>query len=69
MDIEKRDRSKPPTEKNPWFNYKTDQSEFSRRIENFRQETVAMLQRPRMTEISVTNIGKTLLNLFVFFLI
>ncbi|CAG9760552.1 unnamed protein product [Ceutorhynchus assimilis] len=29
-DIEKRDKNIPPTEKNPWFNYKTDQSDFSR---------------------------------------
>ncbi|CAH1122196.1 unnamed protein product [Ceutorhynchus assimilis] len=55
-DIEKRDKNIPPTEKNPWFNYKTDQSDFSRRVENFKQETEAMLQRPRMTEISVSNI-------------
>ncbi|KAL1501846.1 hypothetical protein ABEB36_007096 [Hypothenemus hampei] len=49
--------NKPMTEKNPWFNYKTDQSDFSRRVEIFKQETEAMLQRPRMTEISIPNIS------------
>ncbi|XP_050310273.1 rho GTPase-activating protein 21 isoform X15 [Anthonomus grandis grandis] len=58
-DMEKKDRSKPPcskqqgSDKDPWFNYKTDQQEFSRRIENFKQETEAMLQRPRTVPISV----------------
>lgn len=45
-------------EKNAWFNYKTDQSDFSRRVEIFKQETEAMLQRPRVTDIHVSNIGK-----------
>lgn len=46
------------TEKMPWFNYTTDKEDFHRRIENFRQETEAMLQLPRKTEISISNIGK-----------
>lgn len=56
MDIEKKDRSKPPVEKNPWFNYQQDKDDFYRRVESFKQETEAMLQRPRKTEISVPNI-------------
>lgn len=42
--------------KQPWFNYSTDKEDFHRRVENFRQETQAMLQMPRQLEISVTNI-------------
>ncbi|CAH1110584.1 unnamed protein product [Psylliodes chrysocephalus] len=53
MDIEKKSNS---TEKVPWFKYSSDKDDFYRRIENFRQETEAMLQLPRKTEISVTNI-------------
>ncbi|XP_008198097.1 rho GTPase-activating protein 21-B isoform X8 [Tribolium castaneum] len=41
----------------PWFNYSTDKEDFHRRIENFKQETEAMLQMPRHLEISVTNIA------------
>ncbi|XP_074036276.1 rho GTPase activating protein at 19D isoform X5 [Leptinotarsa decemlineata] len=52
-DIEKKNK---PTEKVPWFKYETDKDEFHRRIENFKQETEAMLQLPRKTEISVNNI-------------
>ncbi|XP_057657170.1 rho GTPase-activating protein 21-A isoform X16 [Diorhabda carinulata] len=51
-DIEK----KSATEKVPWFKYESDKDEFHRRIENFKQETEAMLQLPRKTEISVSNI-------------
>ncbi|XP_060529948.1 rho GTPase-activating protein 21-like isoform X3 [Cylas formicarius] len=56
VELEKRDRNKPSAEKMPWFNYSTDKDEFHRRIESFKQETEAMLQRPRKTEISVTKI-------------
>lgn len=54
-DIEKKHK---PAEKVPWFNYSTDQDAFYRRIQNFKQETEAMLQLPRKTEISINNIGK-----------
>ncbi|CAG9817323.1 unnamed protein product, partial [Phaedon cochleariae] len=53
MDIEKKNKS---SEKVPWFKYETDKDDFRRRIENFKQETEAMLQLPRKTEISVMNI-------------
>ncbi|XP_018575341.1 rho GTPase-activating protein 21 isoform X4 [Anoplophora glabripennis] len=53
MDIEKKTK---PTEKVPWFNYSTDKDDFHRRIQNFKQETEAMLQLPRKTEISINNI-------------
>jgi hypothetical protein len=43
-------------EKVPWFNYSTDKEDFHRRVENFKQETEAMLQMPRNLEISVNNI-------------
>ncbi|KAG5897665.1 hypothetical protein JTB14_024492 [Gonioctena quinquepunctata] len=52
-DIEKKNI---PDEKVPWFKYETDKDEFYRRIQNFKQETEAMLQLPRKTEISVNNI-------------
>lgn len=45
-------------EKIPWFNYSTDKDAFHRRIQNFKQETEAMLQLPRKTEISINNIGR-----------
>ncbi|XP_063921383.1 rho GTPase-activating protein 21 isoform X5 [Zophobas morio] len=48
--------SKAPPEKVPWFNYSTDREDFHKRIENFKQETEAMLQMPRNVEISVNNI-------------
>lgn len=50
--------SKAPPEKVPWFNYSTDREDFHKRIENFKQETEAMLQMPRNVEISVNNIRK-----------
>lgn len=53
LDSQNKQHSKQSAEKNPWFNYKTDQSDLSRRIENFRKETERMLQKPRITEISV----------------
>ncbi|XP_072388455.1 rho GTPase-activating protein 23 isoform X6 [Diabrotica undecimpunctata] len=53
MDIEKKNTS--TAEKVPWFKY-SDADEFHRRIENFKQETQAMLQLPRKTEICVSNI-------------
>ncbi|KAJ8912112.1 hypothetical protein NQ315_005448, partial [Exocentrus adspersus] len=53
VDIEKKNK---PIEKMPWFNYSTDKDEFHRRIQHFKQETEAMLQLPRKTEISVNNI-------------
>jgi hypothetical protein len=46
-------------EKVPWFNYSTDKEDFHRRVENFKQETEAMLQMPRNLEISVNNIGNS----------
>ncbi|KAH1003027.1 hypothetical protein HUJ05_010976 [Dendroctonus ponderosae] len=55
MELESGDKPSAQTDRN-WFNYKTDQSDFSRRIQIFKQETEAMLQRPRKTEISVSNI-------------
>ncbi|VEN48332.1 unnamed protein product [Callosobruchus maculatus] len=55
MDVEKKTKQQQ-TEKVPWFNYSTDKDEFHRRIQNFKQETEAMLQLPRKTEISVNNI-------------
>ncbi|KAK9889819.1 hypothetical protein WA026_007187 [Henosepilachna vigintioctopunctata] len=42
-----------PTERVPWFNYATDQEEFQKRIEKFKNETEAMLMRPRYLEITV----------------
>lgn len=49
------DMEKPKTvEKVPWFNYSTDKEDFYRRVENFEQETKAMLTMPRKSEISVT---------------
>lgn len=54
-DIEKKNK---PAEKVPWFNYSTDKDAFYKRIQNFKQETEAMLQLPRKTEISINNIGK-----------
>lgn len=59
LDSQNKQHSKQSAEKNPWFNYKTDQSDLSRRIENFKKETERMLQKPRITEISV---GKFLCN-------
>ncbi|XP_028130102.1 rho GTPase-activating protein 21 isoform X9 [Diabrotica virgifera virgifera] len=53
MDIEKKNTSS--AEKVPWFKY-SDADEFHRRIENFKQETQAMLQLPRKTEICISNI-------------
>ncbi|XP_045473160.1 rho GTPase-activating protein 21 isoform X3 [Harmonia axyridis] len=41
------------TERVPWFNYATDQEEFQKRIEKFKNETQAMLTRPRCLEITV----------------
>ncbi|XP_044755319.1 uncharacterized protein LOC123314236 isoform X2 [Coccinella septempunctata] len=40
-------------ERVPWFNYATDQEEFQKRIEKFKNETQAMLTRPRCLEITV----------------
>lgn len=59
MDIEQKNK---PAEKVPWFNYSTDKDAFYKRIQNFKQETEAMLQLPRKTEISMSNIGKKLFN-------
>ncbi|KAL3269637.1 hypothetical protein HHI36_008700 [Cryptolaemus montrouzieri] len=42
-----------PAERVPWFNYATDQEEFQKRIEKFKNETEAMLMRPRYLEITV----------------
>lgn len=50
MEMEK----KKTMEKVPWFNYSTDKEEFYRRVENFEQETKAMLTMPRKSEITVT---------------
>lgn len=56
MDLEKKDRSKPPTEKGLWFNYQTDSELLHKRIENFKQETEANL-KPRKREVPATSIG------------
>lgn len=48
-------------ERVPWFNYATDQEEFQKRIEKFKNETQAMLTRPRCLEITVDK-GKYLKN-------
>lgn len=53
LDSQNKQNSKQSAEKNPWFNYKTDQPDLCRRIENFKKETERMLQKPRITEISV----------------
>lgn len=42
-----------PIEKPPWFNYSTDKEDFHRRVENFEQETRAMLTMPRKSEIII----------------
>lgn len=52
----------------PWFNYSTDKDAFYKRIQNFKQETEAMLQLPRKTEISINNLGNNIhLNFNSFF--
>ncbi|XP_066155664.1 rho GTPase-activating protein 23 isoform X15 [Euwallacea fornicatus] len=53
IEVPNENKQQSAAEKNSWFNYKTDQSDFSRRIEIFKKETEAMLQKPRITEISV----------------
>ncbi|XP_066248060.1 rho GTPase-activating protein 23 isoform X10 [Euwallacea similis] len=53
IEVPNENKQQSAAEKNSWFNYKTDQSDFSRRIELFKKETEAMLQKPRITEISV----------------
>ncbi|XP_076251916.1 rho GTPase activating protein at 19D isoform X8 [Rhynchophorus ferrugineus] len=55
MDLEKKDRSKPPSEKSLWFNYQTDSESLHKRIENFKQETEANL-RPRKREVPAASI-------------
>ncbi|CAG9860235.1 unnamed protein product [Phyllotreta striolata] len=51
-DIEKKNSSN----KDPFFKYTSDKDDFYRRIENFKKETESMLQLPRITEISVSNL-------------